>query len=62
MIGIIITVEAFQYESGDTSEQWADMFANYVAGNIDTREIGGKQCSLQYLCFSNKVGHMDNKE
>lgn len=28
-------VEAIQHESTFASEQWADIFANYVAGNID---------------------------
>ena len=30
------SAEAIQHASSDPSEQWADMFANYVAGNIYT--------------------------
>jgi hypothetical protein len=36
------TAEAIQHAGGDPSEQWADMFANYVAGNINTSKAPGQ--------------------
>ncbi len=35
-------VDALQHPSGDPAEQWADMFANFVAGNIDMKKTGGQ--------------------
>jgi hypothetical protein len=33
-------VDAFQHPDSDPGEQWADMFANYVAGNIASSSTG----------------------
>ena len=35
------TVIAIQHESTDPREQWADVFANFVAGNIDLTQPSG---------------------
>jgi hypothetical protein len=43
------TAEAFQHASTDPSEQWADMFANYVAGNIETEGNGGMMLTAVQL-------------
>lgn len=40
------TAEAIQHAGGDPSEQWADMFANYVAGNINTRKAPGQMMQI----------------
>jgi RHS repeat-associated protein len=34
-------VDAFQHPSSDPIEQWADMWANYVSGNLKMNEAGG---------------------
>jgi hypothetical protein len=38
--------EAIQHRGGNPSEQWADMFANYVAGNIDTSAMPGQAMQI----------------
>ncbi len=43
------TAEALQHRSTDPSEQWADMFANYVAGNIQTEGGGGMMLTAVQL-------------
>ena len=35
------SVGALQHNDGTSNEQWADIWANYVAGNIDTSLAGG---------------------
>jgi RHS repeat-associated protein len=35
-------IASLQHPSGDPVEQWGDMFANYVAGNIDLTKSGGQ--------------------
>ena len=36
-------IDSLQHPSGDPVEQWADMLANYVAGNIDLSKTGGAE-------------------
>ena len=54
-----VTAEAIQHAGGDPSEQWADMFANYVAGNIDTSESPGQtmHAVVETLLFSRGINH-----
>lgn len=40
------TAEAIQHAGGDPSEQWADMFANYVAGNINIGKAPGQMMQI----------------
>ena len=40
------SINAFQHNDGTYGEQWADIWANYVAGNINLEEGAGKELYL----------------